>query len=140
LAEAEQTLKFAILEAEMKQLYEVLDIFQGKPFEVTVEAVIDDWEGFRLILREHKSGKVFRISFETHVAYQNRDESDFAVEASQSDGLGGGFFYRVKNSMFLKRFTDGALNPYIGLEHFAVISESDCIDVLAIGGEKIEFL
>ncbi len=114
----------------MRQLYEVWDIIPGRKVDATVEAVIDDWEGFRVLLRDYATNRMLRIQFESHIAYQNRDESDFLGEVSRSDGLGNGCFYKVKNSEYLLRFQADSFKD-INLTHYAIFTEMDCIDVLA---------
>ena len=71
----------------MRQTHEVLGIVPGRVVRASVEGVIDDREGFRVLLRDHETDRILRIAFGSHVAYQNRDESDLDGEAARSDGL-----------------------------------------------------
>ena len=124
----------------MRQIYEIWDLVPGRVFRASVESVIDDWEGFRVLLRDHETDRVIRISFDSHLAYQNRDESDLAGDAARSDGLGRGCFYRVQGSEFAARFMSDSLRQSQDLIHFAIVTEADCIDVLATSDPKVEFL
>jgi hypothetical protein len=63
-----ETLKFAIDTERMKQTYEVWDVLLGRAVDLTVKSIIDDWEGFRILIRDHQSGGMIRISFARHIA------------------------------------------------------------------------
>lgn len=115
----------------MRQLYEVWDIVPGRTVEVSIEAVIDDWEGFRILLRDYETDRMMRIAFTTQVCYLMRDESDLEGEAERSDGLGRGCFYRVRHSELALRFKEDSIRQFGDLKHFAVITDTSCIDVLA---------
>jgi hypothetical protein len=67
-----------------QQIYAAWDLGFSEPLDLTVEALIDDWEGFRILLRNHKTGRMIRIAFDTHAASQNRDETDVVGELSRS--------------------------------------------------------
>ncbi len=122
------------------QTYEVWDIVPGRIIQGSVEGVIDDWEGFRVLIRDWDTDRVVRIAFASHVAYQNRDESDFVGEGLRSEGLGRGCFYRVLQSEFAARFKADSLRNFKDLKHFAIVTDADCIDVLATDEPLIEQL
>lgn len=124
----------------MRQTYEVWDVVPGRLVRASVEGVIDDWEGFRVLLRDHETDRMFRIAFGSRVAYQNRDESDLDGEAARSNGLGRGCFYRVHGSEFEARFKADSVRQFDNLKHFAIITDADCIDVLAIEEPQVEQL
>lgn len=124
----------------MTQRFEVWRIEPGKDVQVSVEALIDDWEGFRLLLRDHATDRIVRLAFETCVAYRNRDESDLDSEAARSEGLGRGCFYRVAESEFLQTFEKESARQFQGLMHFAIVTDSDCVDVLATHDPRVERL
>jgi hypothetical protein len=124
----------------MAQRFEVWQPEPGREVRVSLEALIDDWEGFRLLLRDEATDRVIRLSFPAHVAYRNRDESDLDGEAARSSGLGKGCFYRVIDSEFLNRFREESARRFDQLFHFAVITDADCVDVLATGEPRLERL
>jgi hypothetical protein len=124
----------------IQQAYEMWDILPGRRVEASVEAVIDDWEGFRVLLRDHDTDRVFRIQFRTKAMYQYRDELDCVTEWNRSIRPGQGSFFRVTNSELQSRFTADALGRYVDLQHFAIITPTDCIDVLMVGDPHVEFL
>ena len=124
----------------MRQIYELWKIFPDREIRATVEGVIDDWEGFRVLLKDHETDRVVRIIFSSHVAYLNRDESDLDGEAARSEGLGRGCFYLIQNSEFAARFKADSVRQFSKLKHFAIITDSDCIDVLAVDDPAVELL
>jgi hypothetical protein len=124
----------------MTQRYEIWRPINNESPEVSVEALHDDWEGFRVLLREHGSERVIRVAFNAHVAYQNRDESDLHGEALRSEGLMRGCFYLVRDSEFAQRFAADSLRDCSRLKHFAIITDTDCIDVLAPEDPQVQRL
>jgi hypothetical protein len=124
----------------MRQHYEVWDIVPGRKIDALVDGVIDDWEGFRVLLRVRETNEVVRISFDNHVAYQNRDESDLVGEAARSDGLRRGCFYIVQDSEFACRFTTDTARQFKSIKHYAIVTDADCIDVLATNEPTVDFL
>lgn len=93
-----------------------------------------------MLLRDHETDRVLRIAFGSHVSYQNRDESDLDGEAGRSDGLGRGCFYRVRDSEFEARFRADSARQFRELQHFAIVTDTDCIDVLATDEPTVEQL
>ena len=124
----------------MDQIYEIWDIVPGRVVRVSVEGLIDDWEGFRVLVRDHETDRIIRIAFDSNIAYQNRDEGDLIGEAGRSSGLGRGCFYIVRNSEFVQRFTAGSARQFSTTTHYAIFTESDCIDVLASEKPRIDHL
>ena len=91
----------------LKQVYEPCDVPLPGAGDISIDALIDDWEGFRVLVRNHVTNGVTRIAFDTHLAYQCRDESDFIGEAIRSEGFVEGSYpclYRVRNSEFVARY------------------------------------
>ena len=115
----------------MSQTYEVWDVVPGRTVKVSIEGLIDDWEGFRVLLRDHETDRLMRVAFGSHVAYQCRDESDLEGEAERSEGLGRGCFYRVRNSEFEQRLRADSARRYGTLHHFAIVTDTQCVDVMA---------
>lgn len=113
------------------QVYKIWNLPVEGKLDVTVESLTDDRDGLKINLLEHKSGRMLNIHFEYHVLYMNRDESDFAGEVDLDSGLGHGSFYKVVNSKLEKSLKLTSLRQYDKLTHFAIVTEADCIDILA---------
>lgn len=124
----------------MCQIYDIWIPVLDNIAAVSVVEIIDDSKGFCILLREHQNEKLIRISFEGRLAYQNRDESDLDGEASRSEGLGRGCFYIVRNSEFIARFRKDTVRYFEQITHFAIITDADCIDVLALEPPIAEYL
>jgi hypothetical protein len=127
-------------------MFEIWDVGLPRAGQISIDALIDDWEGFRVLMRDHLTNGVVRVAFDTHLAYQCRDESDFIGEAQRSEGFGrGGVFssiYRVKNSEFIARYLKDSLRGYSKneLTHFSIVTGDQCIDVIALTEPRIEYL
>jgi hypothetical protein len=131
--------------SELKQVYEAYNVVLPGACDISVDVLIDDWEGFRILLRNHITNGVIRIAFDTHLAYQARDESDFIGEAPRSEGFdrgGNGCFYRVRNSEYVARYLRDSLRGYASSEltHFAIVTGDQCIDVIALTEPRIDDL
>jgi hypothetical protein len=96
----------------------------------SVEGILDDWEGFRILIRDYETGRIVRIRFDSVLAYQSRYESDLHGELQRSEGYGRGNFYRVLESEFVERFRGDTLRSFSTLKHFAILTDSDCIDII----------
>jgi len=117
-----------------KPSYEVWEVIEGRTdLRVSLEALIDDWEGFRLLLRDFQTDRMIRIAFPSVIAYQTRDESDLDGESARSTGLKRGSFYQSINSEFLDRFVADSARTPENVVHFLVVTNSDCVDVLTSG-------
>ena len=130
---------------DTKQIFETWDVGLPGAGDISIDALIDDWEGFRILVRNHVTNGVVRIAFDTHLAYQSRDESDFIGEAQRSEGFGHGGYgslYRVRNSAFIARYLRDSLRGYTSSEvtHFAIVTGDQCIDVIALTKPRIEDL
>ena len=101
-----------------------------------VEAIHDDWEGFRIWLRpENRNQGLVIVRFEAVLMYVNSDESDrlSVVEVEKNRVLNQGF-WRVENSALVKEFKrQGAgISDEDNITHYVFITYSDCIDVLSM--------
>lgn len=124
----------------MRQAFLVWEPIPGQRPSVSVEAVVDDWEGFRILVRNKQTGGILRLAFDGRVAYQCRDESDLDLEASRSDGLRQGCFYTVMNSEFAQRVQADSARKLDNLRHYAIITDFDCIDVLTLEDPEVDEL
>lgn len=96
-------------------------------------------------MRNHITNGVTRIAFDTHLAYQCRNESDFIGEAIRSEGFVGGAYpclYRVRNSEFVARYLRDSVRATAFNEviHFTIVTGGQCIDVIALTEPRVEDL
>jgi hypothetical protein len=110
------------------------------PGTLYVEALIDDWEGFRILLRSDQNSRVIRISFDSYIAYQNRDETHAYGEIRRSKRTVSSQLYVVHNSEFALRIQEDSTMPRSGIKHFSIITSMDFIDILSVSEPRIEYL
>lgn len=98
-----------------------------------VEAVHDDWEGFRIWLSSEntKLGVVSIVKFEIALLYINSNES-YRLSGEPLDFPHT--FWQVENSALIEEFNRQSVKIYEAWEikHFAFLSASDCVDVLSL--------
>ena len=107
--------------------------FEGK--RLYVEAVHDDWEGVRVWLRAEKSdGKgIIILRFKTVEAYFSSDESNRLRKIKPEQTLNFPHaFWTVEKSQLIEILNDQSCETCLpNLKHYAILSCTDCIDVLA---------
>jgi len=100
------------------------------------EAVHDDWEGFRIWFSPQKPSRMLIVRFEHVLFYANSDEGKRLAQVENDAELKfPHVFWKVENSALLAEFHRQSLGTSESLEiiHYAFLSSSDCIDVLAVG-------
>lgn len=108
------------------------------------EALVDDWEGFRILIgSDNISAPMLRLAFPDAVLYQNYDES--FKQSTPGDGSELDFphpFYTVENSALLADFHAKAKNTMkdTPIRHYAIYTSNDCIDILSTGEPVIDIL
>ena len=100
------------------------------------EGVHDDWEGFRIWLRpEERKLPMLIVHFEYYLMYVNSDEGDRLSSVLEPEDFGFPHaFWKVEESALLSEFhrQSVAIREKVDITHFAFLSASDCIDVLAL--------
>lgn len=111
-----------------KQVYEAWKTISIGTKYISIDAIIDDWEGFRIIM--NSSDQKIRVAFPGKLSYLVRDESDLHGDALRSSGLGNGSFYIVHHSDYKARFISDSISSYENVNHYAIVTDGDCVDVL----------
>lgn len=115
------------------QKYRAWKPVEGIPQDLWVEAIHDDVEGLRFLLRgRDPSSPTLRLFFESIVGYRVINES-FRIKtwANVPDIESLPSLMTVENSSWLKWIVEeagGVLQPD-SLTHFAIYTPEDCIDV-----------
>jgi hypothetical protein len=132
------------LGVDTKQIFTLWKPIDNLPKPVYVEAIHDDYEGFRILLRgDDLSSGVLRISFEDKLSYRNTDESYLLKNwNSMAKELAGENFYIIENSSYIDFFNDmtGHLYSDWQIKHYAIYTVSDCIDIISISPPVVEWL
>lgn len=105
-----------------------------------LEAVHDDWEGFRIWLRpEDQTKPMVIVRFQTVEAYFASNEGNRVSPISPVQELDFPHaFWVVENSELLSIVSKQSCGTeFDGLAHFAFLSCDDCIDVLGLEPEFI---
>jgi hypothetical protein len=125
------------------RVYTALSCEVDLPKQVYLEGMYDDWEGFRLLLRDHERESntgILRIHFGGKpVAYRCMDEGVYPASWSKKMTH---WLSQVENSEYLEWFhkESGGIREGQGLVHYAIYTLNDCIDVLDLQPPKIEWL
>ncbi len=106
-----------------------------------IEAIHDDYEGFRILLKGEKPESILlRITFNDHLGYRNTDEGNLIKIWNPEKPLG--IFFIVENSSYINYFHEMTLNIYKDWKiiHYAIYSPVDCIDILSSVPPIVEWL
>jgi hypothetical protein len=102
----------------------------------------DNYEGFRILLRDGKSSRVLRIRFDSFFTYRNTDIGYLSRTMLEKNKFVKWPLFTVKNSMFLQCLQEE--NPEKQLNekpvHYAIITPNNCIDVISESSPKVEWL
>ena len=120
---------------DSKQTFILWEPLDDLPRPMYVDAVHDDYEGFRILLRsEIPTSPVLKIAFESYLSYRNTDESYLVKiwQSMPSENIGKNFFL-VQNSAYIAFFHEMTENIYAdwSVKHYAIYTISDCVDVIS---------
>ena len=108
--------------------------YAGELFDV--EAVHDDWEGFRIWFRPHDVTRpMFIVKFENPLFYSSSDEGDRLTGASND--IFKEFphlFWKVSESNLITEFKRqaGGVRADNDIRHYCFMSSNQCVDVLSL--------
>ena len=83
------------------------------------------------------------VSFDSPLSYRNTNESYLLKIWNEFDtDILGHVFYRFENSAYLEYFNSMSFNIYKdwNIQHFAIYTGEDCIDVLSYENPKISIV
>jgi len=128
-----------------KDLITVWRPVEDLPEQMFVEALYDDYEGFRILLRGEKpDSKMLRVAFEDRLSYRNADEtylSKFWFSTPKETFRSN--FFTVENSSYIDYFeemSEGLHPSNWVIIHYAIYTQRDCIDILSYVPPNIEWL
>ena len=110
---------------------------------VEIEAVHDDWDGFRIWIRSHDEPKgMLIVRFDDAKFYCNSDEGYriSSIEPSQPTLEFPHVFWRVSDSELVRVFNRQScgIHSSDGLVHYSFLSCNDCVDVISCFPPKFE--
>jgi hypothetical protein len=115
------------------------------PSNMQVEAIHDDYEGFRILMRS-KDSEILRICFTEKITYRNTDESEYLKIWGNDIKVLKSNFFQVQDSSFLRyflqemnenRFHDNSMNS---IGHYLIFTDFDCIDILSTKPPFVEWI
>jgi len=125
--------------------WEPIENFNNPPGTWFLDALHDDDEGFRFLLRDekHDTKDLLRVSFEYTLGYRNAEEG-FMIRLwhfNEKETLGK-IFYTIKNSTYIEFFHYMTQEIYKewDITHYGFYTQIDCIDVLSSTPPKVEWL
>lgn len=113
------------------------------PTDLVCEALHDDHEGVRVLLRaDETSGRILRISFESVVCYRNVNESYRLRTWSRLGGENMGGLFCVDDSDWVAwvRAESGGVLDDKELVHYAIFTGEDCIELISEFPPEAEWL
>lgn len=116
----------------------------GVPERLYLEAVHDDYEGLRFLLRgEDATGRTLRLVFESPVGYRNINESyRLKTWAAIPDMKALPSLLTVQNSNWVQWLVEeagGVIRPE-KLVHYAIYTPENCVDVVTKFPPSAEWL
>jgi len=124
-------------------IFERWEPVRSLPLRMYLEALHDDYEGFRLLLRgEEPDSAMIRISFESVLAYRNLDERYYLKTLEYKLESNKGTLFKINNSDFIAWFNEQSYNIYKdeNIIHYSILTPNDCVDILSITIPTVEWL
>jgi len=112
------------------------------PETLYLEAIHDDYEGFRLLLKgDEDHNKTLRITFDPALSYRNTDEGDLLKTIGKQE-FEQWSLYTVRNSSYSEWFADEScgIHDDENIIHYAIYTPNDCIDILSVYPPEVEWL
>lgn len=126
------------------QKYRVWSPLAGIPRRLWLEAIHDDVEGLRLLLRaKDPTGPTLRVLFESVVAYRNINESFRLRSWARMRNFGNlPTLMKVDSSEWIGRIVEDAAGVLEAesLVHYAIYTPEDCVDVVTMEEPTAEWL
>ena len=115
---------------------------EGLSGNLYLEGLHDDYEGFRLLLKEESNQqRILRITFDPALSYRNTDEGGLLRTIGNKD-LGTWSLFIVENSDYLMWFNEESygIHQLENIIHYAIYTPNDCLDILSIYPPKVKWL
>ncbi|RJP74811.1 MAG: hypothetical protein C4522_22120 [Desulfobacteraceae bacterium] len=113
------------------------------PKRMFCEAIHDDYEGFRILLKgEDPTSPMLRLKFDSVLLYRNIDEGAMLKTLDSIKDREIFPLYIVHNSKWIEWFHEESHNMFIGNEivHYSIMTPDDVIDILSENPPNVEWL
>ncbi|MDD1617269.1 MAG: hypothetical protein CG439_2414, partial [Methylococcaceae bacterium NSP1-2] len=117
----------------MENIYKNWEPLKNIPPRLHCEGIHDDYEGFRILLRENYHSPVLRVLFDAVRSYRWSDEGDLLRTVASINNPSRSSLFKVDNSSWVKWFHEETydIHKERDIKHFAIYTSDDCIDVLS---------
>jgi hypothetical protein len=113
------------------------------PKTVHIMGIYDDYEGFRIIVREEGKTNLFRFKFDNYVAYRNADEGARikSISLFPNDSREWCLF-KTQNNEFVDWIVNESSGIYLkeSITNYIFATPNDIIEVLSLDEPEIEEL
>lgn len=126
----------------MENIYKKWQPLKDIPRVLYCEGIHDDYEGFRILLRENDRSPILRIMFDAVRSYRKSDEGDLLRTIASISDPGRSSLFTVENSSWVKWFHEETYDIHKDrdIKHFAIYTPDDCVDALSEFEPKVEWL
>ena len=125
-------------------VYKVWKPLEGIPAPLYLERLMDDAEGFRLLLRDgSEDGRILRIAFGNVLSYRNAPERFLLKVWEENESFEGhSSLLTVEDSSYLAWLHEQSYEIHSDepIVHYAIYTPDDCVDVLAPEPPQVEWL
>jgi len=118
------------------------------PDRVICEGVSDNYDGFRILLKEQCEPGIIKtvtrnivITFDPTIAYRNIDES-YRTRTFSKNSYRTGSFFVVDNSKFISWIKEESCGMYDDqpIKHYSIFTLNECIDILSEFDPVVEWV
>ncbi|SHM97213.1 hypothetical protein SAMN05444484_11724 [Flavobacterium chilense] len=117
--------------------------FTNFPNTIYIASLIDDYEGFRVIVKSENSSEHFKFKFNNYISYRNADEGArlkslnlFPLNSRQW------CLFRAEKSDFISWIVEESSGMYLeeAITHYFFVTPNDIIEVLSLEEPELEEL
>ena len=112
------------------------------PKKGSIEAIHDDYEGFRILIRNMEGTEVLRVLFHVPLVYQRTDEGDRWNTVNKLLKLQSAMFFKVKNSKLAKWLEEESCGIHKAneLDHYLIAGCNDIIEIISAVKPDLEWM
>jgi hypothetical protein len=123
--------------------YEKWTPIDSIPKRMYCEAIHDDYEGFRILLKgEDSTSPMLRLSFDSVLLYRNMDEGTMLRTLDSIKNREIFSLYTVHGSSLIEWFHKESYNMFSEKEiiHYSIMTPDDVIDILSENQPNVEWV
>lgn len=117
--------------------------FINFPNTIHVTSLIDDYEGFRVVVKDEKSSNYFRFMFDNYISYRNTDEGARLKSLNLFPYNSREWcLFKAKKSDFIDWIVEESGGIYLqdSITHYFFVTPNDIIEILSLEEPKLDEL